>query len=43
MFYSKILTIDISAVGTIIGIVYVFVRLRKTAGFFFLLFPSEVH
>ena len=42
MFYNKIFTFDISPVGTIVGIVYVFARLRKTAGFFFL-FPSEVH
>jgi len=42
MFYINIPTIDIYAVGTIVGIVCVFIRLRKTAGFFFLLFPSEV-
>jgi len=34
MFYIKIPAIGISAVGTIVGIVYVFVRLRKTAGVF---------
>ena len=42
MFYIKIPTIYISAVGTIVGIVYVFVRLRKTAGaFFFCYFQAK--